>query len=107
MTISALDDMESTVFVVSLPSTDNVGIPLVGRVDSSLPFMYIAIDEPLNVASRWVHSSGIELFDSTVCHFMPSNTENTACLVGGMILLTASRNVFSLLITVNCGEPWL
>ena len=65
------------------------------------------IVELLNVAARCVHRSSILVVDSTVLHFIPSNTENFAILDGEMLLFIARTNAFSLLIIVNSGEPIL
>ncbi len=67
--------------------------------------MLIAV--PLKVAAMCVQFSPIGVVELTVCHFMPSKTENVAILVGGMMLLIERANWFSLLIIVNTGEPWL
>ena len=64
------------------------------------------IEVPLKVAATCVQFSPI-VVELTVCHFIPSKTENVAVLVGGMILLMERADWFSLLIIVNTGEPWL
>ncbi len=53
------------------------------------------------MALSCVHFSSIILVDSTLVHFVPSNTENLAIFVGVIRLLIDKINELSLLITVN------
>ena|SRR5437660_809397 len=92
ITISESDDIWSTVFVVSSPLIEIAGVPVISRVDCSVPFTYMLIEVPLKVAATCVQFFTIWVAELTVCHFMPSKTENVAVFVGGMMLLMESWN---------------
>ena len=47
ITISASDEIWSTVFVVNFPLIAIVGTPVIARVDCSVPFTYMLIAVPL------------------------------------------------------------
>ena len=104
ITISSSEVIFSRVVVSSFPLTERVGTPTVSWVASRVPFTNIAIDSPSKVEDKNVHSSVIVLVDSTVVHLIPSNTENLA-VCSCRLLLIASVKEFSLLMTVNSGEP--
>jgi len=74
-------------------------------VPSFSPLTPILIESPSNVAAKNVHFSSMVLVDSTVVHLIPSNTENFAIFSGLILLFIARENDFSLLITVNSGDP--
>ena len=63
------------------------------------------IEDPLNVAAKWVQFSSIGIVELTVCHLIPLYTEKVAIFCGGIRLFMDMVNWFSLLITVNWGEP--
>ncbi len=104
ITISSSEVILSTVVVIIFPLCIE-GISETYSVLSFSPLTKILIESPSNVAATNVHSSFIVLVYSTVVHLMPSKTENFATFDGLILLLIASENDFSLLITVNSDDP--
>jgi len=104
MTISSSEERFSTVIVTSFPLwiAGMFETCLDSHISSLTP---IPIESPSNVAAKNVHSSSTMLFDSTVVHLIPSYTENFAIFSGWILLLIERENDFSLLITVNSGDP--
>ena len=104
MTISSSEDRFSTVVVTSFPLwiAGMFETCLVSHISS---LTTIPIESPSNVAAKNVHYSSTMLVDSTVVHLIPSKTENFAIFSGWILLLIERENDFSLLITVNSGDP--
>ena len=105
ITISSLEEIFSTGVTSNCPFVVRVGIPTTSFVASLVPFTKIAMCSPLKVEDKNDQSSVIVLVDSTLVHFIPSNTENFAVFSDCMLLLIVKENDLSLLTTVNSEDP--